>query len=369
MSSAFSEFDVKMMKRCFRLAKRGRGKVNPNPMVGAVLVKNGKIIAEGYHRYFGGPHAEAEAFASAKEDAAGATLYCNLEPCCHTNKKTPPCTPLIISNKIKRVVVSNIDPNPDVSGKGLQQLREAGIRVEAGLLAEEGEELNRFFFLNMREKRSYVTLKIARSLNGFISRERTSQTWLTGNEAVRYVHRLRGWHDAVLVGSGTVVSDDPRLTVRLAKGRNPWRVVLSGNLNFSARARIFNDSLKNKTVVLTSERVEQKKIEILKQKGIAARALPCDADNSVDPLQVVKTLWEEFQIGSVLVEGGQRVFSQFVKDGLFDELILIQTPKLLSTGLPAFNEAGEFELFLFDVKRLGEDVALIYRKKKDDKRS
>lgn len=364
MAQTFSDFDRKMMKRCFRLAKKGRSRVHPNPMVGAVIVKNGKIVGEGYHRYFGGPHAEVEAFKNAEQDVAGATLYCNLEPCCHTNKKTPPCTPLIISKKIKRVVVSNIDPNPEVSGKGLQQLREAGIIVQSGLLAKEGEELNRFFFTAMRNKRPYVTVKMAQSLDGFIAQAKGRQTWLTQKKAVRYVHRLRSWYDAVLVGSGTILSDNPQLTVRLVKGPNPKRVVLSAGLNVPLSANVFTDALRQQTIVLTGEKAEKEKIKKLRDLGLRVCVLPVESDGALNLKHAFELLWEEFKIASLLIEGGQQVFTRVLKEGVWDEFIILQTPKILGRGVKAISKVKPMEVSLFEVKRLDPDVVLTYRKEK-----
>ncbi|WP_456408568.1 bifunctional diaminohydroxyphosphoribosylaminopyrimidine deaminase/5-amino-6-(5-phosphoribosylamino)uracil reductase RibD [Caldithrix abyssi] len=363
MPQMFSQFDKKMMRRCFTLARKGRFKVRPNPMVGAVLVKNGRVIGEGYHRYFGGPHAEVEAFQNATEDPTGATLYCNLEPCCHANKKTPPCTPLVISKKVARVVVANIDPNPDVSGKGLQQMREAGIQVESGLLQEEGAELNRVFFLNMKENRPFITLKIARSLDGFISESRDKQTWLTSEKAIKFVHRLRAEHQAVLVGAGTVRADDPQLTVRMARGPQPLRLALSASLIFSDRAQIFTDRFRDKTLIITTQQADKEKIEQLLGKGVRVESAPDLANGNVNLRWLLETLWQKFKIGSLLVEGGQQIFTNFLNERLLDELILIETPVLLGQGLPAFDRLCGHFLQLKTIKKLGPDVAIIYRKK------
>ena len=367
MAPVFSDFDKKMMRRCFQLARKSQARVHPNPMVGAVIVKDGRIIGEGYHHYFGGPHAEVEAFKNAKEDVTGATLYCNLEPCCHTNKKTPPCTPLIISKKIARVVVSNIDPNPEVSGKGLQQLREAGIEVQAGLLAEEGEELNRFFFVSMREQRPYVTVKVAQSVDGFISAKRGSQTWLTGDKSVRYVHRLRSFHDAVLVGSGTIVSDDPQLNVRYARGPNPKRIILAPHLQVPLNAAVFSDKHTEQTVVITSDLAASHKVKALEEAGVTVYRLPGTAEGLLELNDVMRVLWEEFKIHSLLVEGGQQVFSAFLNTGIWDEWIILQTPKILGQGVTAFSNIKPTAFILKKTRQLGDDVALIYGKKKSDK--
>ena len=363
MSNQFSAQDRKMMRRCFQLARKGQARVHPNPMVGAVIVKNGRIIGEGYHHYFGGPHAEVEAFRHAREEVSGATLYCNLEPCCHTHKKTPPCTPLIISKKIKRVVICNLDPNPQVNGKGVQQLRQAGITVETGLLSAEGEELNRFFFVSMREQRPYVTVKVAQSTDGFIAAERGKQTWLSGQPAVRYVHRLRSFHDAVLVGAGTISVDDPQLTVRLARGPNPKRVVLSPTLRLPLNATVFNDDHRQSTIVITSELAGKDKLKKLQEQGVIVRSFPGTSEGKLELGLILKVLWQEFDIHSVLVEGGQKIFSAFLQEKRWDEWIVLQTPKILGRGVPVFSDVPAQTFSLKGLRKLGDDVALIYRPK------
>jgi len=364
MDAPFTDFDRQMMRRCFTLAQKGRRWVHPNPMVGAVIVKNGQIIGEGFHRYFGGPHAEVEAFNNAQEDVSGATLYCNLEPCCHTNKKTPPCTPLIISKKIKRVVVCNIDPNPEVSGKGLQQLRAAGIEVQEGLLREEGEQLNRFFFTAMRKKRPFVTVKSAHSLDGYIARQKGRQTWLTSNRAIRFVHGLRAEHDAVLVGAGTVRSDDPRLTVRHARGPQPWRIILSANLEIPPGAHVFSDGRQARTIVFTRDATSEAKISRWQTAGIQVYRLPETENGKVAFSALLKTLYRQFGIASLLVEGGQQIFSLLVQEALWDEWIVLQTPKILGSGVPVWQNVSATEWHLHKIKRLDPDVALIYTKEK-----
>jgi diaminohydroxyphosphoribosylaminopyrimidine deaminase/5-amino-6-(5-phosphoribosylamino)uracil reductase len=198
--------DQKYINDCFKLAKKVRGFVSPNPLVGAVLVKNGKVIGQGYHRKYGGDHAEVNAIKKSNENVSGSTLYCNLEPCCHTNKQTPPCVPLIIQKKIKRVVISNLDPNKSVNGKGLKQLQAAGIEVTTRVLENEGKKLNKFYFKYVEAIFPYVTLKIAQSIDGKIAITNKKQTWLTGKESVKFVHKLRSDYDAIIVGVETMIN-------------------------------------------------------------------------------------------------------------------------------------------------------------------
>ncbi|HEX4406631.1 MAG TPA: bifunctional diaminohydroxyphosphoribosylaminopyrimidine deaminase/5-amino-6-(5-phosphoribosylamino)uracil reductase RibD, partial [Polyangia bacterium] len=240
---AFSAADDRFMRRALVLAARGRGATRPNPMVGAVVARGGRILAEGFHRRVGGPHAEVNALARLSPGAArGATLYVNLEPCCHTGR-TGPCTEAILAAGIARVVVGMRDPNPLVDGRGVARLRRAGVRVDLGCLEAESRALNRAFAIWVRERRPLVTLKAAASLDGFIAdgrpRKRRAPAWITGPEARLVAHELRAAHDAVLVGSGTVLADDPHLTVRLPGAKEaPTRVVLDGRLRTPPKAKV-----------------------------------------------------------------------------------------------------------------------------------
>ncbi|MBI3192960.1 MAG: bifunctional diaminohydroxyphosphoribosylaminopyrimidine deaminase/5-amino-6-(5-phosphoribosylamino)uracil reductase RibD, partial [Ignavibacteriae bacterium] len=234
-------FDIKYIKQCLTLARKGAGSVSPNPMVGCVIVKNGKVIGTGYHQKFGEPHAEVHAINSAKESVNGATVYVNLEPCNYFGK-TPPCTKLLIKSKIKRVVVGMLDPNLKVSGKGINQLQKAGIEVIAGVLEDEAKKLNEAFTKYIQTNRPFVTLKIAQTLDGKIADKNRKSQWITGAASLKYVHQLRVENDAVLVGAGTIKADDSLLTVREVEGRNPIRIIIDGNFNVSEDARIFHDS-------------------------------------------------------------------------------------------------------------------------------
>ena len=253
--------DQKFIKECFKLAAKGKGYASPNPLVGAVLVKNGKIIGKGYHKNYGEAHAEVNAIKNSKVNVTGSTLYCNLEPCCHKDKQTPPCVPLIIKKKIKRVVISNLDPNKAVNGKGVRQLQAAGIEVTTGVLEKDGSELNKFYFKNIKEKLPYVTLKVAQSIDGKISISKKEQIWLTGKKSVNYVHKLRSEYDAVLVGAGTIKSDNPLLTVRKVKGRDPLRVIIDGKLSIPISSRVIECQVPQKTIIITSNGASERKIK------------------------------------------------------------------------------------------------------------
>ena len=356
------KLDQKYIRRCFTLAKKGYGKVNPNPFVGCVIVKNGKVIAEGWHEYFGEPHAEPNAISKAKESLKGATLYCNLEPCCHTEKKTPPCTPLVISSGVKKVVISTLDPNPKVAGKGVEQLQEAGIEVVTGVLEEEGNELNKFFFHSVKTGLPYVTIKIAQTLDGKISSANEKQTWITGDESKKYVHKLRSIYDAVLVGANTVKIDDPQLNVRRVKGRNPKKIIIDGKLSAPLTRKLFSKENLSDSYLFTGKNVSNNKINTLKKRGVNIFQLAPNINGQLSLNRILKILGKE-NINSVLVEGGNTVFSQFIENELFNEIIYLSAPKIFGTGLDAYNLNKRITLNLYSAEKLGEDLKLIYRRK------
>lgn len=345
--------DETYIKRCFELAVKGEGYVSPNPLVGAVIVKEDKIISEGWHEKYGMPHAEALAIRNAKEDLTGSTLYCNLEPCCHTNKQTPPCVPLIIKSGIKRVVISNIDPNPAVDGKGLEKLKSAGITVEYGIKEEDGKYLNRFFFKFIKKHIPYVTLKVAQSYDGRIAAKEGERTQISGEQSRLFVHKQRAKFDAVLVGARTVNIDDPLLNVRFIEGRNPIKIILDGNLNVNLNARIFSKE-KEKTWIITSYLSDREKKNYLMKSGIKLFELSSDKDGRIDLKLILKKLAGE-KIVSLFVEGGREIFTQFYNEKLFDEIIILKSPILLPDGVKAFESFNEKELKLTNVEKLGDD--------------
>ena len=342
------------MQKCLDLALRGKGKTSPNPLVGCIIVKNSKIIAEGWHDHYGGDHAEAMALKNARTDVKGADLYCNLEPCCHTLKKTPACLPLILDAGIKRVIISNIDPNPEVSGRSVSQMRNRGIHVFTGVLKEKDKYLNRFFYKSMSEDLPFVTIKIAQTFNGFISRRFNQQTWISGEKAVKYVHNLRSEFDAVLIGAKTVIADNPKLTVRLTKGRNPVRVILDSDLISYPDAEIYRDESAETWLFYN----EKKNLDRYSQKHI--RFFPMKVQKEVPELKSILKTLKKNNISSVLVEGGQNIFSQFINKILFDELIIIESGKYFNSGVPSVNLNSTIQLNFMDLKPLGDDLALIY---------
>jgi diaminohydroxyphosphoribosylaminopyrimidine deaminase/5-amino-6-(5-phosphoribosylamino)uracil reductase len=353
------------LNRCLQIAKKGKGWVSPNPLVGAVIIKNGKVIGEGYHKKYGGAHAEINAIRKVGKNVAGSTLYCNLEPCCHTNKQTPPCVPLIIQKKIKRVVISNYDPNKEVNGNGVKQLRKSGIEVTTGILEEEGKELNKFYFKYVEEKLPYVTVKVAQSTDGKISLSKKEQTWLTGKESIKYVHKLRSEYDAVLVGTGTIKTDNPQLTVREVKGRNPIRVIIDGMLSIPISSNVIECADPQNTIIFTSKSASERKANKLSKKGVRIFKLKTSGQNQISIKSILKVLAEN-KITSVLVEGGGEIFTQFINRNLFDELIILQSPKILGRGISAFDLKKLKKYRLFEVKKIGEDIKFTYRKNLSD---
>src|SRR3954447_12161110 len=251
MDKGFTNSDQTFMRRAIALAARGRGAVEPNPMVGCVIVRDGRIIGEGYHRKFGQAHAEAEALVACMESPEGTTVYVTLEPCCHTNKKTPPCVPRLIDAKVARVIVACVDPNPQVGGRGIEQLRAAGIEVSVGLLEKEAKQLNAPFFVLVRHQRPYVTLKWAQTADGKVAAPPGAPRLLiTGTESNRLVHQLRARCDAIMVGINTVLADDPLPTVPGVEPMRPLlRVVLDRDLRIPLTSELVQTSLRTPTVV------------------------------------------------------------------------------------------------------------------------
>jgi diaminohydroxyphosphoribosylaminopyrimidine deaminase / 5-amino-6-(5-phosphoribosylamino)uracil reductase len=323
-----------IMQRCLELAQKGAGTVNPNPMVGCVIVQNGKIIGEGFHKIFGGPHAEIFALKSAGKKAKGATLYVSLEPCVHFGK-TPPCTDAIIRAGISKVVIASKDPNPLVRGKGIRQLRTAGIQVKVGLLEKEAELLNEKFFTFMKTGLPFVGIKLAQTLDGRIADVTGKSKWITSQTARKEVHRLRYEYGAVLVGANTILKDNPELTVRFVKGRNPVRIVVDGRLSLPTSRKIFN-TFAAPTWLLTSVKAVKaniQKVQKLVSQGV--RVLPVSSAYSINAESILRTLAME-RVSSVFVEGGACTVDGFVSRSLADKLYLFTAPKILGGGLNGF---------------------------------
>ncbi|WP_100372611.1 bifunctional diaminohydroxyphosphoribosylaminopyrimidine deaminase/5-amino-6-(5-phosphoribosylamino)uracil reductase RibD [Bacillus sp. FJAT-45037] len=351
--------DTDYMKFALQLAEQTRGQTSPNPMVGAVVVKNGTIIGMGAHLRAGEGHAEVEALKMAGDKAKGATIYVTLEPCSH-HGKTPPCAGLILEKQLSRVVVATVDPNPNVAGRGIKLLRDAGLTVDVGVCEQEAIELNQMFFHYILTKRPYVTLKTATTLDGKTATVTGESKWITSEAARVDVHQDRHTHDAILVGIGTVLADDPSLTTRLDQGgRNPTRIILDRTLRLPTSAKVVTDREAPTWVITTKEASNKKQLE-LEQLGVTIIRLEQDS---------IRTLLEELgrrQIMSLYVEGGQQVHGSFLEARAVNQVITYLAPKLVGgtmaptavggRGIEKMSDA--IELDLVDVRRIGPDIKL-----------
>ncbi len=353
--------DESYIKLAIEIAKKGIGSVSPNPLVGCVIVKNDRIISAGYHEKFGENHAEVNAIEKAKESLEGATLYTNLEPCSH-HGKTPPCVNKIIDQKIKKVVVGTNDMNPLVSGNGIRKLKSAGIDVKVGIMESDCIELNRFFFKYITEKIPYITLKAALTLDGRIADKSGDSKWISSLNSRKYVHQLRASYDAVLVGYGTVKRDDPKLTVRLAEGRNPRRIILDTKLELNNKFKLLINNKDRKLIIVTSKRNASKKGKIKKILSHNAEIIFVkeDANGKLNLKNALKEL-AKVNISSILVEGGREIYTSFIKKNLFDDIMLFVTPKLMGCGIPLLgninkrNIKNALKLRVRNTERIGDD--------------
>jgi diaminohydroxyphosphoribosylaminopyrimidine deaminase/5-amino-6-(5-phosphoribosylamino)uracil reductase len=328
--------DEHYMRMALRLAERARGRTSPNPLVGAVVVKNGKVVSRGYHEKAGMPHAEAVALAKAGKAARGASLYVTLEPCSHTSKRTPPCCPVVIGSGVKRVVVAMIDPNPQVSGRGIRKLRSAGIVVSTGVLGPAAARQNEAFIKHVTTGSPFVTLKIAQTLDGKIATSSGESKWITGEEARREAHGLRNIHDAILVGINTVLNDDPSLTTRIPGGRDPVRVIVDSSLRIPLTAKVLTQQSPARTIIATLSKAA-KKIRAIEQAG-AEVIVTKGKDGRVDLRDLMKRLGQQ-NIMSVLIEGGSAVNFSALKAGIVDKVVLFLAP-LLMTGTDSICSIG-----------------------------
>lgn len=331
------------MNMTFELAKRGIGYVSPNPFVGALLIKNDRIISSGYHAQYGFAHAELHAIEKANESLEGATLYCNLEPCCHIAKQTPPCAQRIIKEKISRVVIANRDPNTHVDGKGIDMLRQAGIEVCEGILQKEGEHLNEIFFTSIVQKKPFVHLKWAQSLDGNIATAEGDSKWISNPAALQRVHLMRQQYDAVLVGQSTLLKDNPRLTIRLEQEeRAPWRIVLTSLAVISCNYAIVTDKFSNKTIIVTAAQDFVRyhhTVCMLKKRGVRVEAVETDMHGALNLEQILSML-HSYNITSILVEGGSAILTSFIKQNLWDRASIFIAPMLLGNGLHVAGDLG-----------------------------
>ena len=323
--------DKEFMRMALELAARGRGLVSPNPMVGAVVVKDGRVLGQGYHKEAGGRHAEVYALAEAKGETEGATVYVNLEPCCHFGRN-PPCTNQLIAAGITRVVVAVTDPNPRVSGAGLRELEENGIEVTTGVLAEEARRLNEVFFKYITTGLPFVSIKAAVSLDGKIATRTGNSRWISGEESRRRGHELRRAADAIVVGVGTVIKDDPLLNVRLpvlqdkAKTKHPLRLILDTRARIPLTAKVIKEK-PEQTVIVTGSDPPAHKVEKLRAAGVRIWTLPLRRGRVSLPALLAKA--GEERLSSLLVEGGGEVNAAFLGENLVDKVYLFLAPRII----------------------------------------
>lgn len=312
------------MRRAIELAKKGTGYTNPNPLVGAVIVKNGTIIGEGYHEKIGGLHAERNALKNCTEDPEGAEIYVTLEPCCHYGK-TPPCTEALIEAGIKKVYVGNLDPNPKVAGGGIKILKEHGIEVETGILEEECRKLNDIFFFYIQNDIPYTALKYAMTLDGKIATAAGESKWITGEAARDHVHHLRHQYAAIMAGIGTVLADDPMLNARIEHGNDPVRVICDSTLKITEESQIIKTAKDIKTIIATISQ-DNEKIQKLEQKGCQIiKTTP--QNGKVNIKELLKQL-RNMEIDSVLVEGGAILNESLLQSGCVQKVYAYIAPKL-----------------------------------------
>ncbi|MEG0250458.1 MAG: bifunctional diaminohydroxyphosphoribosylaminopyrimidine deaminase/5-amino-6-(5-phosphoribosylamino)uracil reductase RibD [Peptostreptococcus sp.] len=363
------------MKEAIKLAKKGLGWVNPNPMVGAVIVKDKKIIGRGYHKKYGYPHAEREALASCTQDPEGATMYVSLEPCCHYGK-TAPCTEAIINSKIKRLVIASSDPNPLASGKGIEILRKEGIEVVEGVLKEECDKVNEVFFHYIKTKTPYLVMKYAMTIDGKIASRTGKSKWISGSESRANVHLDRHKYSAIMVGVNTVIKDDPMLNCRIEEIenhididdlkhqlKNPVRIICDSKLRTPLNSRIINTAKDNETIIATCEednkkleRYIEKKCKIVKVKKM---------DERIDLKDLMKKLGE-LKIDSVFLEGGSTLNWSALESNIVNKVQVYIAPKLFGgenakspiSGLGIDSPSQAFRMRKKTVKFLGEDVLI-----------
>ena len=366
------ELDRKYMARALQLALRGAGHTRPNPMVGAVLVKDGRIIGEGWHKQYGGPHAEVNAFASATEDPEGATLYVSLEPCSHYGK-TPPCADLIIRKKVARVVAALEDPNPLVPGRGFRKLRANGIRVTVGVLAEEARHINDVFLTYVTRKRPFVLYKAAMSLDGKIACHTGESQWISSEKSREEVQRLRGILSGIMVGAGTVIADNPRLTCRMEEYENPARIIVDGKLRVPLESRIFHEPGRN--IILTTSEASLEKKKALENLGVELIEADSEEPGKVDLKSAMLALGIK-GIDGILLEGGPTLAASALEAGIIDAVRFYIAQKIIGgreapspfagTGAAHMNEVVPLTDAVYGTS--GDDLwiqAYIQREKKE----
>ncbi|MCD4713040.1 MAG: bifunctional diaminohydroxyphosphoribosylaminopyrimidine deaminase/5-amino-6-(5-phosphoribosylamino)uracil reductase RibD [Clostridiales bacterium] len=357
--------ESKYMKRALELAEKGSGFTSPNPLVGAVIVKDGMIIGEGYHEFYGGPHAEINAFKNVTDDVRGATMYVTLEPCSHFGK-TPPCANAIIEKGISKVVIGMIDPNPVVAGRGVSILRESGIEVHTGVLEEECKKLNEIFIKYITTKKPFVILKSAMTLDGKIATSTGDSKWITSEASRTKVHEIRQRVAGILVGIGTVLADDPYLTTRLMQENisHPVRVIVDTHARTPLDAHVLEGLDEIRTIIATTSLASDAKLKQLKEIGAEILLLPIK-DDHVD-LEALIVALGEIGIDSVLIEGGSKVNFSAIEMGIVDKVIFFIAPKFIGGDEAKTPMGGLGKMFMRDATTLknmkyqmvGEDIMI-----------
>lgn len=364
--------DKDFMLRAIRIAKKAEGKTNPNPLVGAVIVKNNKIIAEGFHQKYGDLHAERNALKNCISKGLspeGSTMYVTLEPCCHFGKQ-PPCTQAIIDSKISKVIVGSQDPNPLVHGKGISFLKEHGIKVQEDFLKDECDKLNPIFFHYITKKMPYVALKYAMTLDGKIATKTGSSQWITNEKSRKFVHKLRNRYSSILVGIGTVLKDNPNLNCRLPNGSNPTRIICDSNLNIPIESNIVKTAKEIPTIVVCSK--ENSKKQILENMGIEVlcisdtNTIDSEDYNKINLNKLMKILAEK-KIDSVLIEGGAEINYNALKSGIVNHIYAFVGSKVFGgnaktpfcgEGIKEVSES--FSFHLEKTTKIYDDILLEY---------
>ena len=355
----------KYMKHAIELAEKGEGFTNPNPLVGAVIVKEGRIIGEGWHKNYGGLHAERNALASLSESAEGAEMYVTLEPCCHYGK-TPPCTDAIIKHRLSKVIIGSRDPNPEVAGKGVAILRSAGIEVVENFMKEECDRLNPVFFHYITENTPYVVMKYAMTADGKIATRTGESKWITGKESREYVHKLRHKYAGIMAGIGTITADDPMLNVRIPGLKSPVRIICDSNLRIDENSKICQTANKYRTIIACSSEDSEKE-KILESLGIEIIKVPGE-DGRTDLRKLMKILGEK-GIDSILLEGGGTLNENALKNDIVNEIKIFIAPKIFGgrdaktpvEGEGIIHMSNHTHLKLKNIKKIGEDMLLEYK--------
>lgn len=359
--------DEKFMARALALAEKGRGSVEPNPVVGCVLVREGKVVAEGFHERFGGPHAEVRALEAAGEQAAGATMYVNLEPCCHQGK-TPPCVAAIVRAGVRRVVIAYRDPNPLVAGKGIEALKQHGVVVRVGVLEEQARRVNAPYLKLITRGIPYVHAKWAMSMDGKIATVTRRSKWISSEASRAAAHAMRGRMDAIIVGINTVFMDDPLLTARPPGPRTPVRIVLDSMARLPGGARVLQTLESGPVLLAVGPDAPAERVDALEKMGCECLRLT-QRDRCVRALELLRRLGER-QMTNVLVEGGAEVLGSFFRSGEVDEVHVFLAPKVLGgasaltavagPGFPELHSAPQYTVE--ELKPLGPDVYIRARR-------